>query len=106
MTDFLYASLWMFLLTVIESVGLTVLRLKQWWSPFITAPIYAFAVVPLLIKALDYQGIGIVNFVWNVFSTVIMFIVGIYYFKERINNIQQIGVLISLLGLFLVSLDS
>lgn len=99
-------STWMLLLTVIESVALTVLRVKNIWSPFVAAPIYAFAVVPLLVKSLEYDGIGMVNFVWNVFSTVAMFLVGIYYFKEKINNLQQIGVIISLLGLFLVSIDS
>ena len=88
--------------SIIEAVGLTVLRMKQSFSIPVAAAIYAVAVVPLLSIALKYEGIGLVNFFWNIFSTLVMFIIGIYYFKEKINNLQLIGVAISLLGVFLI----
>lgn len=96
----------MLLLTAIEAIALTALRLNKPWSPFIAGPIYAFAIVPLLMKSLMYNGIGMVNFVWDVFSSITMFLIGTLYFKEKVNNLQQIGVIISLVGLFLVSIDS
>ena len=63
---------------------------------------YGILVIPVLNEALQFEGIGMVNFIWNIFSTLIMFMVGIYMFDEKIENKQLIGVCLSLAGLFLI----
>lgn len=92
----------MILLTSIEAVALTLLRVGGPLNMAISSVIFAFAVVPLLSKALDYEGIGMVNFVWNVFSTLIMFFIGIYIFAERITPLKTIGIFIALLGIGII----
>jgi multidrug transporter EmrE-like cation transporter len=92
-------SLLMILLTSIEAVALTLLRIGGPWNIATASIIFAFAVVPLLSKALQYEGIGMVNFTWNVFSTLIMFFLGIYIFSEKITTFKTIGILIALLGI-------
>jgi drug/metabolite transporter (DMT)-like permease len=64
--------------------------------------IYGFIVTYLLYKNLKYEGIGMVNFFWNVFSTVAGFIIGIYLFKEKVTGIQWMGVALSIVGLWLI----
>lgn len=64
--------------------------------------IYGLFVVPLLSKALKYEGIGMVNFFWNILSTILMFTIGVLFFKERIAHLQVVGVILGLLGLGLV----
>jgi multidrug transporter EmrE-like cation transporter len=66
--------------------------------------IYGLAVVPLLTKALQYEGIGIVNFIWNILSTLFGFVIGIYFFNEKVHAMQQIGVVVALAGIALIQL--
>jgi multidrug transporter EmrE-like cation transporter len=106
MTGITIAMIWMALLSGIEAIGLTLLRMEGsrtlLYRAAAASAIYALAVVPLLIKALEYDGIGMVNFLWNVFSTIVMFIIGIYVFDEKVANLQLIGVILSLGGLALI----
>lgn len=100
------AMIWMALLSGIEAVALTLLRMENihtiLYRGVAAAAIYALAVVPLLLKTLQYEGIGMVNFLWNVFSTVLMFAIGVYVFGEKIASLQLIGVVLSLAGLGLI----
>ena len=89
---------------IVEAFGLYFLRLKNIHSLFIAMAIYGLGVAPLLFYALNYEGIGMVNFLWNIFSTLFGFVIGIYLFKEKVHSIQLIGVVISLLGLGIITL--
>ena len=102
MTPIVSASLIILFTTIMESTGLTILRAGSPYAVPITSAIYALGVVPLLHYALKYEGIGLTNFLWNVFSTLVMFAIGIYIFKERIHNQQLIGIGIALLGIALI----
>lgn len=97
------------LVSIIEAVSLTLLRIEDKNSVvfrlIIASSIYAFAVVPLLFKTLEYQGIGMVNFLWNILSTILMFGIGIFIFKEKVESLQVIGLLISFLGIGLILLS-
>lgn len=68
--------------------------------------IYGLIIPFILLKLLNYEGIGLVNFFWNIFSTISGILIGIYLFNERINNKQIIGIIISLTGLYLILLDN
>jgi len=98
-TNLLNAMPWIALLSTIEAGGLSLLRIGGKWNILYAAAIYACAVVPLLSKALEWQGIGIVNFVWNVFSTVFMFLIGYYFFQEKLTYLKLVGVICSLFGI-------
>jgi len=45
------------------------------------------------------------NLTWNLFSSIVITIIGIYYFKENITNLQMYGVLFGLVSLFLFGLS-
>jgi drug/metabolite transporter (DMT)-like permease len=49
-----------------------------------------------------------INFIFNIVTTIFGFIIGIYWFKEKVNNLQLIGVILSLagIGLIIISPDS
>ena len=68
--------------------------------------IYGLIIPFILLKLLKYEGIGLVNFFWNILSTISGILIGIYLFNEKINNKQIIGIIISLTGLYLILLDS
>ena len=98
-TALLSAIPWIALLSTIETGALSLLRIGGKWNIIYAAAIYACAVVPLLSKALEWQGIGIVNFVWNVFSTVFMFLIGWILFEEKLSYLKIVGVFCSLFGI-------
>jgi glycosyltransferase involved in cell wall biosynthesis len=58
-----------------------------------------------LSENLIYKDIGMINFFWNIFSTMSGFAIGILLFKEKVNHLQWIGISLSLLGIGLVILN-
>lgn len=105
MSNFPTMALWMTLLTLIESVALTLLRIGGTWQLVVASLIFGLGVVPLLSKTLEFEGIGMTNFIWNVFSTILMFGIGIYFFSEKITRLKTIGILLSFVGLGLIILS-
>ena len=67
--------------------------------------LYGLFVPFLLYHSLQHLGVGMVNFFWNVFSTLIGFTIGIYLFNEKINFNQVIGVTLSIIGISVVVLN-
>ena len=98
-TALLNAIPWIALLSTIEAGGLSLLRIGGKWNILYAGAIYAGAVVPLLSKALEWEGVGIVNFVWNVFSTVFMFLIGYYFFEEKLTYLKLVGILCCIFGI-------
>ena len=91
--------------SVIEAIGLYFIRAGGTANTSLASVIYALGVVPLLSWASKYEGIGLVNFMWNILSTIFGFSIGIFMFKEKIHNMQIMGVLVSLVGLAMILLD-
>ncbi len=53
---------------------------------------------------LKYSGMGILNLTWNLISNILITIIGIFYFKENINNLETYGILFAVFSLFLFGL--
>jgi len=85
--------------SIVEAFGLYSLRAG---NILVTSLIYGLGVVPLLSRALKYEGIGIVNLLFNIMTTLFGFGIGIFIFNERIHYLQIIGALLSLLGIGLI----
>ena len=105
MKDIYLASGIIGLTSVVEAFGLYFIRAGGMLNTFKASLFYGIGVVPLLSMATKYEGIGLTNFMWNVLSTIFGFFIGIYMYKEKVRNLQMIGVGISLLGLALILLD-
>lgn len=91
------------LAALVEAPALTLLRVGGIGNIAAASLIFALAVLPILSIALQYEGIGVVNFFWNILSTILMFIIGVLFFKEKLSNLQLLGVILSLLGLVIVA---
>jgi hypothetical protein len=96
---------WITLAAVVEAPALSLIRIGGLGNLAAAALIFAFGVVPLLSVTVQYEGIGMVNFLWNIVSTILMFMIGIFFFKEKIASLQVLGVILALLGLGLVVLS-
>lgn len=96
---------WIALAALVEAPALSLIRMGGIGNLTAAGLIFAFGVVPLLSVTVQYEGIGMVNFLWNILSTILMFMIGIFFFKEKIASLQVVGVILTLLGLGLVVLS-
>jgi multidrug transporter EmrE-like cation transporter len=107
MNKYLLTSFTLGLLTALEAIALYGIqkyqRVNQKKFMVISMLIYGICVPLLLYKMITIDGgIGMANFLWNVFSTLAGFLIGMLLFKEKINNIQCIGIALGFLSLGLI----
>ena len=70
---------------------------------YLLIAIFSYSVVCLLLdKCYDFDGMGITNFVWSILSIVTMLSVGYLLFDEKITNYDIIGMVLSVIGLYLI----
>ena len=69
-----------------------------------TMLLYGIPISLLLYKLLDFKSIAIVNFMWNIFSTLSGFIITLFIFKEKIHNLEWIGAALGILSIGLIIL--
>lgn len=56
----------------------------------------------LLLQAYNYRGIGIVNALWSGMSIILILSVGVFFFKEKTNIYDKIGITIIIIGILLI----
>jgi multidrug transporter EmrE-like cation transporter len=77
----------------------------KWISPFyLIAPMLLYGFQPyIFLKSLDYQGVAVMNVLWDLISTVFVTIESKYLFNEIISNRKMLGILLSLVSIYLLS---
>jgi hypothetical protein len=107
-----YACIAIFLSLLISSENIALYSIKKFainpinynWL-ILCSLIYGLTIPPLLYKMLTYEGIGMINFFWNIFSTLSGFMIGILLFSEAVTHLQWIGIVLSMVGIGLVILS-
>ena len=62
----------------------------------------AYAMQPyLFIKGMNYEGMAVMNLVWNLSSNVIITLAGVFLFKESILGLRWVAILMSVFSLIL-----
>jgi multidrug transporter EmrE-like cation transporter len=65
-----------------------------------------YSIQPLLFfKALSFQGIGIVNGLWNATSTGIIALIGFLVFKEKLSFLNCLGIFLCVIGILLIGFN-
>jgi|UniRef100_A0A6C0KJK7 drug/metabolite transporter (DMT)-like permease len=66
-----------------------------------------YAIQPLLFyNALSFEGLAVVNLLWNVISSIVVTLLGILYFKEKLTNLKLLGAAFSIVAIWLLGMDS
>ena len=94
-----------FLLVIVEAFALYELRLGGIRRIVTASLIFALFVVPILYYCIQYEGIGMTNFIWNLFSTLIMIFIGIHFFDENIKPVQRYGIAVSVIGMLIIAMS-
>ena len=70
---------------------------------------FVFAIILYILIALgltylfSIEKMGIVNHMWNVGTSILVILVGYYFFDEQINATQEIGFVFGLIGMILMA---
>lgn len=95
-----------FAVSVIETAGLTLITSysKTHFLPTMVGAmsIYGLAVPMFIYKTLNYAGIGTVNFMWNIMTTVSMIIIGTIVFGEKIDRLHMMSMVLGIASISLL----
>lgn len=64
--------------------------------------IYGVIIPYMVVKTLNYDGIGTVNLMWNIITTVAMIVIGYYLFNERITHLHIISLMLGVASIVLL----
>lgn len=73
---------------------------------FLIAVLCYAMVCYLLLQSYNYKGMGIVNTLWSGTSIIVILFVGIFFFNEKIYIGDIIGIILILIGFFLISYNN
>ena len=104
-TPFLFAA-------TMASIDSTMLSLLKYMTAnkmsvaWIILPMIVYALQPVLFYlSLQYETLTVMNLLWDVISDVVITMIGLLYFKEKIGPYKKVGVIFSLLSIVLMSLN-
>jgi len=95
------------IMACIDVVMMTLLKLEKihllhgvWILPLAIA---LYAIQPIFFRyGLKYEGMGVLNVLWNTLSTVLVALLGIYMFNETLSTTNAVGMVLSILGIILI----
>ena len=66
--------------------------------------VFLYALQPLILyKALDFQGVAVMNLLWDLISDFLVTVMAIVYFKEQLTHTKMLGIFFSFIAIFLLS---
>lgn len=97
------------LLATIDSIALPILKgvqIGHFGRWMLGIPIGLYALDPLIFyTALKTETLTVMNFVWDVMSDIIVTLIGLFYFKEKVPTTKKLGIVTSFISLFLLSYE-
>lgn len=73
----------------------------------LVASVVLYATQPLIFyKSLGFEGMAVMNLLWNVISSIAVTLVGILYFQEKLTNTKLLGAAFSIVAIALLGMES
>jgi len=95
------ATIDVFMLSAIKIIGTKAKYLK-----WMIVPTIVYAIQPwIFLSALKFETMTVMNLVWDLMSDVLVTIVGIYYFGEKLGPVKTLGVFTALISVALLAYD-
>lgn len=97
------ATIDVFMLGIIKSVSNGTIK-NIWWMAI---PTVAYAIQPwVFLQSLRFETMIVMNLLWDLISDILVTGSGLAYFKEKISPRKMSGVVISLVGIYLMSCET
>ena len=96
-------------LASVDSIALPITRLvstglNKW---FMLIPMILYSCSPFIfLEALSKESLTIMNIIWDVASDVLVTLIGLLIFSEKISPVKLLGILVGMSSIFLLSYDN
>lgn len=99
---FFMASIDVFMLGILKMISTGAIK-NMWWM---TLPTIVYAFQPwIFLQSLRVESMIVMNLLWDLISDVLVTGSGLLYFKEKLSQTKTIGVIFSLIGIYLMSCE-
>jgi multidrug transporter EmrE-like cation transporter len=97
-----------FSMALIDAIALSLLKLQntqqKYTNTFFVIAMIIYAFQPIIFyKGLAYAPMSILNILWDLFSDLIVCIIGFLVFKENLTTQQYVGVVLAFISILLLS---
>ena len=102
---FLMASIDVFMLSLIRALNLGWIKDFGWFRGlrWMIIPTIIYAIQPwLFFKSLSFESLTVMNLLWDMTSDVLVTLVGLTYFKEKLTTQKMAGVVLSFVAMCLL----
>jgi multidrug transporter EmrE-like cation transporter len=74
------------------------------WRGIILVAMTVYACQPLLfLDSLRFSSLTVMNLLWDVMSDVLVTVIGLYYFSEKLSTMKKMGVMLSIVSIILLT---
>ena len=90
-------------ITMMSTIKMVSLKTLSWnfGVPF---AVFLYGLEPIIfLKAMSFEGMAVINLVWNLLSNIIVTLCGVVIFGESIKGLRWLGIGMSLVALALLS---
>jgi len=74
------------------------------WRGIVMIAMLVYACQPLLfLQSLSHNSMTVMNLLWDVSSDVLVTIIGVFYFSEKLTKFKRLGVMLSIVSVILLT---
>ena len=92
-----------FILAVNDVISFAIAKatfLKTFSIGWLAVPIIIYGIqLPLFYYGLSFSSMSILNISWNLISNILVTLVGFFYFREQVSNIEMIGLIFAFISI-------
>lgn len=76
------------------------------WRSFMPLAMVVYSLQPVLfLQSMKYESMTVMNLLWDVLSDLFVTGIGLFYFKEKLSMIKQVGLCFAFVAIVLLSYD-
>jgi multidrug transporter EmrE-like cation transporter len=76
------------------------------WRGIVPIAMLIYSFQPyIFLLALQHESMTVMNILWDVISDILVTVVGLFYFKEQISSMKQVGLAFAFIAIMLMSYD-
>ena len=76
------------------------------WRGIVPIAMLIYSLQPyIFLQALQHESMTVMNILWDIISDIMVTIVGLFYFKEQISSLKQVGLMFAFVAIVLMSYD-
>lgn len=76
------------------------------WRGIVPIAMLTYSLQPYIyLQALQHESMTVMNILWDIISDIMVTVMGLFYFKEEISSLKQLGLAFAFIGIVLMSYD-